>query len=49
MNHKLFSDHVEKKIQQKLQQYADAGVPIIRSSGTQNVVLARKVNPKGSR
>lgn len=46
MNHKLFSEYVEKKIQQKLQRYADARTPFIRSSGTQNVVLVRKVNPK---
>jgi ubiquinone/menaquinone biosynthesis C-methylase UbiE len=44
--HKLFSDHVEKKIQQKLQRYADAGLPFIRSAGTQNIVLARKVFQK---
>ena len=49
MKHKLFSDHVEKKTQQKLQRYADARLPLIRSAGTQNVVLAKKVNPKGLR
>jgi ubiquinone/menaquinone biosynthesis C-methylase UbiE len=46
INHKLFPDHVEKKIQQKLQRYADARLPIIRSAGTQNIVLARKVTQK---
>jgi len=48
MNHKLFSDYVEQKIQQKLQRYADARLPFIRSAGIQNIVLARKVHPKGS-
>jgi len=48
INHKLFPDYVEKKIQQKLQRYADARLPFIRSAGIQNIVLARKVHPKGS-
>jgi ubiquinone/menaquinone biosynthesis C-methylase UbiE len=43
LNHRLFSDHVEIKIQQKLQQYADAGIPFIRSAGTHHIILARKV------
>lgn len=49
LNRKLFSDEVEIKIQQKLQQCADARFPLIRSAGTQNIVLARKVSPKGNR
>ncbi|MGA3192901.1 MAG: methyltransferase domain-containing protein [Candidatus Bathyarchaeia archaeon] len=42
LNHKIFSDQVEIKIQQKLQHYADNGYPIIRSAGGQYIVLARK-------
>jgi ubiquinone/menaquinone biosynthesis C-methylase UbiE len=49
LNHRLFSDHIEIKIQQKLHQYADARLPFIRSAGTQNIVLARKVIPQGRR
>jgi 2-polyprenyl-3-methyl-5-hydroxy-6-metoxy-1,4-benzoquinol methylase len=38
----LFSDRNRVKIQQKLQQYADSGCPIIRSIGSQYIVLTRK-------
>jgi len=48
IKHKLFSDHLEKKIQQKLQRLADAKLPIIRTAGTQNIVLAKKVIHKVS-
>lgn len=44
--HNLFSDGIEIKIQQKLQQYADNGYPILRSTGSQYIVLATKKSPK---
>jgi ubiquinone/menaquinone biosynthesis C-methylase UbiE len=46
LNHRLFSDRVEVKLQQKLQQYADNNYPIIRSAGAQYIILARKMIPK---
>jgi ubiquinone/menaquinone biosynthesis C-methylase UbiE len=45
-NHRLFSDTVGIKIQEKLQQYADSGYPIIRSTGSQYIALATKRPPK---
>jgi SAM-dependent methyltransferase len=42
LNHSIFSDQIEVKIQRKLQQYADEGYPILRSAGGQYIVLARK-------
>jgi hypothetical protein len=42
LNHKIFSDEVQVKFQEKLQQYADSGCPILRSAGAQHIVLARK-------
>ncbi len=41
-SHKLFSDGLAIKIQQKLQGYAHKGYPILRSSGSQYIVLAAK-------
>ena len=40
--HRLFSNGVGIKIHQKLQDYADSGCPILRSAGSQYIVLARK-------
>ena len=40
--HRLFSNGVGIKIQQKLQNYADNGYPILRSAGSQYIVLATK-------
>jgi ubiquinone/menaquinone biosynthesis C-methylase UbiE len=42
LNHDMFPYEVEFRIQQKLQQYADRGYPILRSAGGQYIVLARK-------
>jgi 2-polyprenyl-3-methyl-5-hydroxy-6-metoxy-1,4-benzoquinol methylase len=42
LNHDMFPYQAGVKIQQKLQQYADRGYPILRSAGAQYVVLARK-------
>jgi 2-polyprenyl-3-methyl-5-hydroxy-6-metoxy-1,4-benzoquinol methylase len=42
MNHDMFPYQCGVKIQQKLQQYADRGYPILRSAGGQYIVLARK-------
>jgi ubiquinone/menaquinone biosynthesis C-methylase UbiE len=42
LNHNVFSDRMGVKIHQKLQQYADSGFPILRSTGSQYIVLARK-------
>jgi ubiquinone/menaquinone biosynthesis C-methylase UbiE len=42
LNHSIFSDQIEGKIQRKLQQYADEGYPILRSAGGQYIILARK-------
>jgi ubiquinone/menaquinone biosynthesis C-methylase UbiE len=42
LNHEIFSDEVQIRIQKKLQQYADSGWPIIRSAGVHHIVLARK-------
>jgi ubiquinone/menaquinone biosynthesis C-methylase UbiE len=44
--HRLFSDRTGLKIQKKLQEYADSGYPILRSSGSQYIVLAKKKAPK---
>jgi ubiquinone/menaquinone biosynthesis C-methylase UbiE len=41
-NHNILSDRLGVKIHQKLQQYADARIPVFRSIGAQYVVLARK-------
>ena len=40
--HNMFSEGVGIKIQQKLQEYADSGYPILRSTGSQYIVLATK-------
>jgi len=42
LNHDMFPYQGGVKIQQKLQQYADRGYPILRSAGAQYIVLARK-------
>jgi 2-polyprenyl-3-methyl-5-hydroxy-6-metoxy-1,4-benzoquinol methylase len=42
LNHDMFPYQDELKIQQKLQQYADKGYPILRLAGGQYIVLARK-------
>jgi ubiquinone/menaquinone biosynthesis C-methylase UbiE len=42
LNHDLLSHEVELRIQQKLQQYADRGYPIVRSAGGQHIVFTRK-------
>jgi ubiquinone/menaquinone biosynthesis C-methylase UbiE len=44
--HRLFSDGVGIKIHQKLQEYADSGYPVFRSTGSQYIVLATKKPPK---
>lgn len=41
-NHRLFSDRTGVKIHLKLQKSADGGFPILRSTGSQYIVLARK-------
>jgi hypothetical protein len=41
-NHIMFPDQVGVKIHQKLQRYAGSGFPILRSTGSQYIVLARK-------
>jgi 2-polyprenyl-3-methyl-5-hydroxy-6-metoxy-1,4-benzoquinol methylase len=46
LNHDMFPYQVGVRIQQKLQQYADRGYPILRSAGGQYIVLARKNDPK---
>ena len=40
--HRLFSNGVGVKIQQKLQNYADNGYPLLRSAGSQYILLATK-------
>jgi len=42
LNHDMFPYQGGVKIQQKLQQYADRGYPILRSAGGQYIVLARR-------
>jgi ubiquinone/menaquinone biosynthesis C-methylase UbiE len=42
LSHRLFSDAIGIKIQEKLQQYADNGYPMIRSTGSQYIILATK-------
>ena len=44
--HRLFSNGVGIKINQKLQEYAERGYPILRSTGSQYIVLATKKPPK---
>ena len=44
--HNLFSESVGIKIHQRLQEYADRGYPILRSTGSQYIVLATKKPPK---
>jgi ubiquinone/menaquinone biosynthesis C-methylase UbiE len=41
-NHHIFPDQLGAKIHQKLQQYANSGLPILRFTGSQYIVLARK-------
>jgi ubiquinone/menaquinone biosynthesis C-methylase UbiE len=41
--HIEFPDRIGVKINQKLQEYADVGFPILRSTGAQYIVLAKKV------
>jgi 2-polyprenyl-3-methyl-5-hydroxy-6-metoxy-1,4-benzoquinol methylase len=43
--HRLFSNGAGIKVQQKLQEYADNGYPILRSTGSQYIVLATKKPP----
>jgi ubiquinone/menaquinone biosynthesis C-methylase UbiE len=38
----IFPNRIELRIHQKLQQYADSGFPILRSTGREFIVLARK-------
>jgi hypothetical protein len=42
LNHDMFPYRVEARIQQRLQQYANKGYPILRSAGGQYIVLVRK-------
>lgn len=42
LNHDMFPYQGGVKIQQKLQQYADRGYPILRSAGGQYIILANK-------
>ena len=42
LGHTIFRDQLGVKIQQKLQQYADNGYPILRSIGSQCIILGRK-------
>jgi len=42
LNHNIFPAEIGVKIHQKLQEYSDKGFPILRSTGAQYVVLARK-------
>jgi ubiquinone/menaquinone biosynthesis C-methylase UbiE len=42
LNHRIFSDQVGARIQQKLQEYADRKYPILRTVGSQQIILARK-------
>jgi ubiquinone/menaquinone biosynthesis C-methylase UbiE len=42
LGYSIFSDRHGVKIQQKLQRYADGGYPILRSTGSQYIILARK-------
>jgi ubiquinone/menaquinone biosynthesis C-methylase UbiE len=44
---RLLRDSVGIKLHQKLQEMADRGVPVIRSTGGQYIVLMRKVRPAG--
>jgi hypothetical protein len=41
-NHDMFPYQGGVRIQEKLQQYADMGYPILRSAGAQYIVLARR-------
>jgi 2-polyprenyl-3-methyl-5-hydroxy-6-metoxy-1,4-benzoquinol methylase len=43
LNHDMFPYQVQVRIQQKLQQYAERGYPILRSAGGQYIVLVRKL------
>jgi ubiquinone/menaquinone biosynthesis C-methylase UbiE len=42
LKHNIFPDQIGVSIHQKLQKYADKGYPILRSTGAQYIVLARK-------
>lgn len=44
--HRLFPNGVGIKIHQKLQEYAERGYPILRSTGSQYIALATKKPPK---
>jgi 2-polyprenyl-3-methyl-5-hydroxy-6-metoxy-1,4-benzoquinol methylase len=42
LGHNIFSDRTGVKIHQRLQRYADGNFPILRSTGVEYIVLARK-------
>jgi ubiquinone/menaquinone biosynthesis C-methylase UbiE len=44
--HRLFSEASGVKIQEKLQEYSDKGYPILRSTGSQYIVLATRKQSK---
>ena len=42
-NHNIFSDDLAVRIHLKLQRHADQGFPILRSTGSQYLVLAKRM------
>jgi len=42
LKHRIFPDRIGLRIHKKLQQYADSGFPILRSTGAVHIVLAKK-------
>jgi ubiquinone/menaquinone biosynthesis C-methylase UbiE len=43
LDHHVFSKQVEARIQQKLREYADRRYPILRTAGSQQIILAKKL------
>jgi ubiquinone/menaquinone biosynthesis C-methylase UbiE len=43
LEQRIFTDQIGQSINQKLQQYADSGFPILRSTGHEYIVLAKKI------
>jgi ubiquinone/menaquinone biosynthesis C-methylase UbiE len=46
LNHQLLPQSVGVKMHQKLQSFADRGLPVIRSAGVAYIALAKKLTPK---
>jgi hypothetical protein len=44
LNHRILSAEAGARIQQKLRKYADRRYPILRTVGSQEIILAKKLS-----